>query len=87
MQVQIIFVVSKRKTFLLSIVPFLAIYSTNQGGTSALLAANLDNLNIQVDRATFLFSECLSCTGLRKMFCPGGTAPIANDINIEFYTK
>jgi hypothetical protein len=29
----------------------------------------------------------LSCTGLPKMFCPGGTVPIANDINIEFYTK
>jgi hypothetical protein len=28
-----------------------------------------------------------SCAGLRKMFCPGGIAPIANDINIEFYTK
>jgi hypothetical protein len=29
----------------------------------------------------------IESTGLREMFCPGGTAPMANDINIEFYTK
>jgi hypothetical protein len=36
---------------------------------------------------TYSTISSIYSTGLREMFCPGGIAPMVNDINIEFYTK